>query len=59
MLILLAVVLAGLWLLGMTGAFSMFGFLHLLLILAFILVLVRIMQSTGGAGGRSQVSDQT
>lgn len=57
MLIILAVVLASLWLLGMTGAFSMFGFLHLLLILAFILILVRIMQSTTHPGGRSHVSD--
>lgn len=57
MLIILAVILAGLWLLGMTGAFSMFGFLHLLLILAFILILVKIMQSTSHPGGRSHISD--
>ncbi len=57
MLIILAGVLAGLWLLGMTGAFAMFGFLHLLLILAFILILVRIMQSTNHPGGRPHVPD--
>jgi len=40
----IAVVLIVLWLLGMVSSYTMGGFIHLLLVLAVIVVLVRVIQ---------------
>ncbi len=40
----LAVILAVLWLLGMVSSYTMGGFLHLLLVLAIVVVLIRVIQ---------------
>ncbi len=40
----IAVVLVLLWLLGLVSSYTMGGFVHLLLVLAVIVVLVRIVQ---------------
>ncbi|MDF2180368.1 lmo0937 family membrane protein [Aliiglaciecola sp. CAU 1673] len=40
----IAVVLIVLWALGLVSSYSMGGFIHLLLILAVIVVLVRVIQ---------------
>ena len=45
----IAVVLLILWLLGMVSSYTLGGFIHLLLVLAVIVVLIRIIQ------GRSPV----
>ena len=44
MLMTLAVVLIVLWLLGMVSSYTMGGFLHLLLIIAVVVFLVRLIQ---------------
>ena len=43
MLYTIAVVLIALWLLGFASAYTMGGFIHVLLVIAIILVLVRII----------------
>jgi hypothetical protein len=40
----LAVIFAVLWLLGLTTSFTLNGFIHVLLVLAVIMVLVRVIQ---------------
>ena len=40
----LAVILTVMWLLGMVSSYTMGGFIHLLLVLAVIVVLIRIIQ---------------
>jgi hypothetical protein len=40
----IAVVLVVLWLLGLVSSYTMGGFIHLLLVLAVIVVLVRVIQ---------------
>jgi hypothetical protein len=40
----IAVVLFVLWLLGMVSSYTMSGFIHILLVLAVLIVLVRIIQ---------------
>jgi Family of unknown function (DUF5670) len=40
----LAVVLVILWLLGMVSAYTMGGFIHVLLVVAIVLILVRLIQ---------------
>ena len=40
----LAVVLMVLWLLGLVSSYTMGGFIHILLVLAVVVVLVRIIQ---------------
>jgi hypothetical protein len=40
----IAVVLVVLWLLGLVTAYTMGGFIHLLLVIAIIVVLIRIIQ---------------
>ena len=40
----IAVILVVLWLLGLVSSYTMGGFIHLLLILAIILVLIRVIQ---------------
>jgi len=44
MLYTIAVILLVMWLLGMVSAYTIGGFIHLLLVLAFILVLLRVIQ---------------
>ena len=44
MLYTLAVILLAMWLLGMISAYTLGGFIHLLLVLAIILVLLRVLQ---------------
>jgi hypothetical protein len=39
-----AVVLLVLWLLGLVSAYTMGGFIHVLLVLAIVVVLVRVIQ---------------
>ena len=40
----IALVLVVLWLLGMVSSYTMGGFVHLLLLLALVVVLVRVIQ---------------
>ena len=40
----LAVILVIMWLLGIVSSYTMGGFIHVLLVLAFISVLVRVIQ---------------
>jgi hypothetical protein len=40
----IAVILVVLWLLGMVSSYTLGGFLHLLLVLALIVVLIRVIQ---------------
>ncbi len=49
MLMTIAVILLVLWLLGMVTAYTIGGFIHVLLVIAIIIVLVRVIQ------GRSPV----
>jgi hypothetical protein len=44
MLMTLAIVLVVLWLLGMVSAYTMGGLIHVLLVVALIVVLVRVIQ---------------
>jgi hypothetical protein len=44
MLTTLLIVLVVLWLLGMVSSYTMGGFIHLLLVIAIVLVLVRVIQ---------------
>jgi hypothetical protein len=44
MLYTIAVVLLVLWLLGLVSSYTMGGFIHILLVVAIILVLIRIIQ---------------
>jgi len=53
MLYVIAVVLIALWLLGFLTSYTMSGFIHILLIVAIVLVLVRIIQGRGVLGTRS------
>jgi hypothetical protein len=45
----IAIILVVLWLLGMVGSYTMGGFIHILLVLAVVMVLVRVIS------GRSAV----
>lgn len=40
----IAVILAVLWLLGMVTSYTLGGFLHILLVLAIVVVLIRVIQ---------------
>ena len=40
----IAVILAVLWLLGMVSAYTLGGFIHILLVLAIVVVLIRVIQ---------------
>jgi hypothetical protein len=44
MLVLIATILIILWLLGMVSAYTLGGFIHLLLVIAIIAVLIRLIQ---------------
>jgi hypothetical protein len=39
-----AVILLALWLLGMVSSYTMSGFIHILLVVAIVMVLVRLIQ---------------
>ena len=43
----IAVVLIVLWLLGLVSSYTMGGFIHLLLVIAVIVVLLRVIQGRG------------
>ncbi len=40
----IAVVLVVLWLLGLVSSYSMGGFIHILLVIAIVVVLIRVIQ---------------
>jgi len=40
----IAVVLVILWLLGMVGSYTMGGFIHILLVVAIVMILLRVIQ---------------
>lgn len=44
MLMTIAVLLVLLWLLGMVSSYTLSGFIHLLLVIAVIMVLIRVIQ---------------
>lgn len=44
MLYIIATVLIVLWLLGMVSSYTMSGFIHILLVIAIIVILVRLIQ---------------
>lgn len=44
MLITIAIILVILWLLGIVTAYTLGGFIHILLVIAIILILIRIIQ---------------
>jgi len=44
MLQILAIILVALWLLGTVSSYTMGGFIHILLVVAIVLVLVRVIQ---------------
>lgn len=44
MLLTIAVILVVLWLLGLVTAYTLGGFIHILLVVAIILVLIRVIQ---------------
>lgn len=44
MLELLAIILIVLWLLGMVSSYTMGGFIHILLVIAIVMLLVRLIQ---------------
>jgi asparagine N-glycosylation enzyme membrane subunit Stt3 len=46
----IAVVLIALWLLGMVTSYTLGGFLHVLLVLAIVVVLVRVIQGRNPLG---------
>ncbi|HEY6127387.1 MAG TPA: lmo0937 family membrane protein [Candidatus Acidoferrum sp.] len=40
----IAIILAVLWLLGMVSSYTLGGFIHILLVLAIVVVLIRVIQ---------------
>lgn len=50
MLYIIAVVLITMWLLGMLSAYTMGGFIHILLVIAVIIVLVRVIRGRNVLG---------
>jgi hypothetical protein len=48
MLMTIAIIMIALWLLGMVSAYTMGGLIHLLLVVAVIVVLVRVIQGRRG-----------
>lgn len=43
----IAIILIVLWLLGMVSAYTMGGLIHILLVIAIVVVLVRVIQGRG------------
>lgn len=48
MLYTIAVILVVLWLLGLVSSYTMGGFIHILLVIAIVVVLLRVIQSRRG-----------
>lgn len=48
MLYTIAVILVVLWLLGLVSSYTMGGFIHVLLVIAIVVVLLRVIQSRRG-----------
>jgi hypothetical protein len=40
----IAIILIALWLLGMVSAYTMGGFIHILLVIAIVVILLRVIQ---------------
>jgi hypothetical protein len=55
MLVTIAVILVVLWLLGFITKVTLGGFIHLLLLLAIVVVLIRVIQAGTGLAGRRRV----
>lgn len=53
MLYTIAVVLIALWLLGLVTAYTMSGFIHVLLVIAIVVILVRLIQGRSPIGGKA------
>ena len=43
----IAVILVILWLLGLVSSYTMGGFIHILLVIAVVVILVRVLQGRG------------
>jgi hypothetical protein len=43
----IAIILIVLWLLGMVSAYTMGGFIHILLVVAVVVILLRVIQGRG------------
>ncbi len=52
MLYTLAVILILLWLLGLIASYTMSGFIHILLVIAIVVVLLRVIRGRGVLGGK-------
>lgn len=50
MLVTIAIVLLVLWLLGLLSAYTLGGFIHILLVIAIIMVLIRLIQGRNPLG---------
>jgi hypothetical protein len=46
----IAVILIALWLLGLVTSYTMSGFIHILLVIAIIVVLIRLIQGRNALG---------
>jgi len=53
MLYTVAIVLIALWLLGLVTSYTMSGFIHVLLVIAIVVVLIRIIQGRNVFGTKS------
>jgi hypothetical protein len=53
MLYTVAVILIVLWLLGMITSYTMSGFIHVLLVVAIVVVLIRLIQGRNPLGGKA------
>jgi len=53
MLYLIAVILIALWLLGLITSYTMGGFIHVLLVIAIVVVLIRLIQGRSILGTKS------
>ena len=48
MLVTIAIILIILWLLGLVSSYTMGGFIHILLVIAIVIILLRIIQGRRG-----------
>jgi hypothetical protein len=53
MLYTIAVILVVLWLLGLLSAFTMGGFIHILLVIAIVVVLLRVIRGQNVLGAKN------
>jgi hypothetical protein len=51
MLYIIAVILIALWLLGLVSSYTMGGFIHVLLVIAIVVVLIRLIQGRNVVSG--------